>query len=185
MERKTMLIGAISRLPEEKANPYNWLKSYKWLFTLVAAIVTLCVAFASSCYTGATAALVAKFDVSREIIVLGVTLFVLGVSATLVNGPAFSDLDTSIVRRRTPDLGAIERDVRQKADLPYHLLSVRHVLPRLSTRQQHRHTPCHSVLGWFLRCQYVDQRRWNDRGRVECKGERFGNVAVRVSKSST
>ena len=68
------------RLPEEKANPYNWLRSYKWLFTLVAAIVTLCVAFASSCYTGATAALTAKFDVSREVIILGVTLFVLGVS---------------------------------------------------------------------------------------------------------
>jgi hypothetical protein len=74
------VFDVIPRLPEEKANPYNWQKSYKWLFTLVAAIVTLCVAFASSCYTGATAALVAKFDVSREIIVLGVTLFVLGVS---------------------------------------------------------------------------------------------------------
>lgn len=83
-----MLIGGNTRLPEEKANPYNWLKSFKWLFTLVAAIVTLCVAFASSCYTGATAALVAKFDVSREIIVLGVTLFVLGVSASPIDGIA-------------------------------------------------------------------------------------------------
>ena len=68
------------RLVEEKANPYNWKNSYKWLFTLVAAIVTLCVAFASSCYTGAAAFLIAEFHVSREIIVLGVTLFVLGVS---------------------------------------------------------------------------------------------------------
>ncbi|KAJ9093729.1 hypothetical protein QFC21_006325 [Naganishia friedmannii] len=65
-------------LAEEKANPYNWKNSYKWLFTLVAAIVTLCVAFASSCYTGAASFLIVEFHVSREIIVLGVTLFVLG-----------------------------------------------------------------------------------------------------------
>lgn len=65
-------------LPDEEANPYNWSPVFKWVFVAVAALCTLCIAFASSCYTGAAGILTVEFGVEEEIVILGVSLFVLG-----------------------------------------------------------------------------------------------------------
>lgn len=65
-------------LPDEEANPYNWNPVFKWVFVAVAALCTLCIAFASSCYTGAAGVLTVEFGVEEEIVILGVSLFVLG-----------------------------------------------------------------------------------------------------------
>lgn len=68
----------IEWLPGESADPYQWSKFRRWMITLVAAIATLCVAFASSVYSGATLYIAEHFGVSRELSIAGVSLFVLG-----------------------------------------------------------------------------------------------------------
>lgn len=51
------------------------------MFTFVTAAATLAVSFASSGYTGALPYLVEEFDVSRNVAMLGLSLYVFGVSA--------------------------------------------------------------------------------------------------------
>lgn len=65
-------------LPDEAGNPYNWSIVFKWVFVAVAAIATLCIAFASSCYTGAASIIVEHFHTTEEVVIMGVSLYVLG-----------------------------------------------------------------------------------------------------------
>lgn len=51
----------------------------KWAITLLVAFATLAVAFVSSAYTGGVNQIISGFDTSDEVVVLGVSLFVLGV----------------------------------------------------------------------------------------------------------
>lgn len=46
---------------------------------MLVAIATLAVAFVSSAYTGGVNQIITDFDTSDEVVVLGVSLFVLGV----------------------------------------------------------------------------------------------------------
>ncbi len=71
-----LLLLLSCRLPGEKANPYNWNQNFKWVYTITCALVTLCIAFASSCYSGAAPFLVKEFEVSEEVIILGISLYV-------------------------------------------------------------------------------------------------------------
>ena len=52
----------------------------KWAITLLVAFATLAVAFVSSAYTGGVNQIISDFHTSDEVVVLGVSLFVLGVS---------------------------------------------------------------------------------------------------------
>ncbi|GAA6037269.1 hypothetical protein JCM8097_008654 [Rhodosporidiobolus ruineniae] len=65
-------------LDNDPENPQAWSAKVKWLITANAAMSTLCVAFASSVYSGGAESFLVAFDVSYEIIILGVSLFVLG-----------------------------------------------------------------------------------------------------------
>ncbi|KAL7422000.1 hypothetical protein Q5752_003772 [Cryptotrichosporon argae] len=65
-------------LPGELANPYNWKSSYRWFVTAIVAISTLCIAFASSSYSGAIADISGRFGVSTEVGILGLSLYVVG-----------------------------------------------------------------------------------------------------------
>ncbi|GAA5887424.1 hypothetical protein JCM6882_002524 [Rhodosporidiobolus microsporus] len=70
-------------LPDDAENPQNWKNRTKWLVTANAAMSTLCVAFASSVYSGGVRDFLVYFgeknsNVDTEIITLGVSLFVLG-----------------------------------------------------------------------------------------------------------
>lgn len=53
-------------------------KNKKWTITIVVAVATLAVSFASSAYSGGVKQVILQFGVSEEIAVLGVSLFVLG-----------------------------------------------------------------------------------------------------------
>jgi hypothetical protein len=75
-EQRFVFVLVRHRLPGEKANPYNWNTKFKWVFTVTCALVTLCIAFASSCYSGAATFLVAEFHVSEEVVILGISLYV-------------------------------------------------------------------------------------------------------------
>ncbi|BEJ16384.1 hypothetical protein CspHIS471_0509890 [Cutaneotrichosporon sp. HIS471] len=64
--------------PGERANPYNWAKSYRWAITGVIGISTLCIAFASSAYSTAVSGIVAEFGANHQLVVAGLSFYVIG-----------------------------------------------------------------------------------------------------------
>ncbi len=66
-------------LPGDERDPQNFSSLKKWSITILVAFATLAVAFVSSAYTGGVNQIITAFDTSDEVVVLGVSLFVLGV----------------------------------------------------------------------------------------------------------
>ncbi|OQO12962.1 hypothetical protein B0A48_02426 [Cryoendolithus antarcticus] len=63
---------------DDPGNPMNWPRSKKWACTIVLALVTFCVTFASSVFSAGTVPAAEEFHTSREVMLLPTTLFVLG-----------------------------------------------------------------------------------------------------------
>ncbi|KAK6437531.1 hypothetical protein LTR95_006273 [Oleoguttula sp. CCFEE 5521] len=63
---------------DDPGNPMNWPRSKKWACTVVLALVTFCVTFASSVFSAGTVPAAEEFHTSREVMLLPTTLFVLG-----------------------------------------------------------------------------------------------------------
>lgn len=77
-------------------NPKTWSKAYKWYCTMVVAITCFVVAFASSVVTADIVGVVEEFNVSEEVALLSITLFVVGFGV----GPmAFAPLSEIYGRR--------------------------------------------------------------------------------------
>lgn len=64
--------------PNDPENPKNWSKAYKWYCTMVVAITCFVVAFASSVVTADILGVEKEFNVSEEVALLTITLFVVG-----------------------------------------------------------------------------------------------------------
>jgi len=64
--------------PDDPENPMNFSQGKKWWITIILALVTFCVSFASSVFSTATVVTSAQFHVSTEVMILGVSLYVLG-----------------------------------------------------------------------------------------------------------
>lgn len=67
-------------IPNDPRDPMGFAMWKKWAITLLVAFATLAVAFVSSAYTGGVDQIISGFHTSDEVVVLGVSLFVLGVS---------------------------------------------------------------------------------------------------------
>ncbi|KAL7937629.1 MFS general substrate transporter [Trichoderma chlorosporum] len=65
-------------IPGDKWNPMSFKDSFKWTITLIQASATLSVSFASSAYSGGISEIIEEFNVSTEVAILGVSLFVMG-----------------------------------------------------------------------------------------------------------
>lgn len=65
-------------IPNDPRNPMLWPMWKKWALTVCVAFATLAVAFVSSAYSGGVQQIIAQFDVSSEVVTLGISLFVLG-----------------------------------------------------------------------------------------------------------
>ncbi|KAF4430919.1 multidrug resistance [Fusarium acutatum] len=65
-------------LPNDSRNALNFSRSKKWLITVLQAIATLAVTFASTAYSGGLSSILMHFHVSTEVAILGVSMFVLG-----------------------------------------------------------------------------------------------------------
>jgi hypothetical protein len=63
---------------DDKENPKNWSKLYKWYCTMLIALVCFIVALASSIVTADMEGVSKEFGVSEEVSLLTVTLFVIG-----------------------------------------------------------------------------------------------------------
>ncbi|KAL1888355.1 hypothetical protein Cpir12675_006211 [Ceratocystis pirilliformis] len=68
----------IDWLPVDPHNPQQFSHMRKWAITLLVALATFAVAFDSAAYSGGVRQVIAKFGVSQEVAILGVSLFVLG-----------------------------------------------------------------------------------------------------------
>jgi multidrug resistance protein len=68
----------VTFLPNDPANPKNWSKGYKWYCTMVVAFVCFVVAFASSVITADIIGVEKEFDISEELALVSITLFVVG-----------------------------------------------------------------------------------------------------------
>lgn len=64
--------------PNDPANPKNWSKAMKWYCTLVVSLTCFVVAFASSVITADIEGVMETFNVSEEVVLLSVSLFVVG-----------------------------------------------------------------------------------------------------------
>lgn len=64
--------------PDDPGNPKNWSKAFKWYITMVVAVTCFVVAFASSVVTADVTGVMEEFDVSEEVVLLTITLFVIG-----------------------------------------------------------------------------------------------------------
>ncbi|KAF7558867.1 hypothetical protein G7046_g5295 [Stylonectria norvegica] len=65
-------------LPEDPRDPMTFSNTKKWTITVMQAIATLAVAFVSTAYSGGLSELIIQFRVSTEVVILGMSLFVLG-----------------------------------------------------------------------------------------------------------
>jgi hypothetical protein len=63
---------------DDKENPKNWSKIYKWYCTMVVAWTCFVVAFSSSVITADIEGPMEEFGISREISLLVITVFVIG-----------------------------------------------------------------------------------------------------------
>lgn len=62
----------------DTSNPKNWSVAYKWYCTMVVAMTCFVVAFASSVVTADIVGITEEFNVSEEVALLSVSLFVVG-----------------------------------------------------------------------------------------------------------
>ena len=69
---------AVTWLPNDPRNPMNFGTIKKWAITILVSFVTLAVALVSSAYSGGMGQIIVAFGVEEEIVILGVSLFVLG-----------------------------------------------------------------------------------------------------------
>ncbi|CAK7239449.1 MAG: Synaptic vesicle transporter SVOP [Sporothrix thermara] len=82
--------------PNDPANPKNWSKLMKWYCTLIVAFTCFVVAFASSVITADIGGVAEEFNVSEEVVLLSISLFVIGFGV----GPmAFAPLSEVYGRR--------------------------------------------------------------------------------------
>ncbi|EEP79877.1 hypothetical protein UREG_04723 [Uncinocarpus reesii 1704] len=65
-------------IPNDPRNPLLFSNAKKWSITMLVAMATLAVALISSAYTGGANQIMQEFNVGTEVMILGVSLFVLG-----------------------------------------------------------------------------------------------------------
>ncbi|OTA94508.1 hypothetical protein M434DRAFT_29878 [Hypoxylon sp. CO27-5] len=65
-------------LPDDPKNPMKFSEGKKWGITALQAIAVLAVTFVSTAYSGGIGEVIREFNISEEVAILGISLFVLG-----------------------------------------------------------------------------------------------------------
>ncbi|KAF1348048.1 MFS multidrug transporter-like protein [Delphinella strobiligena] len=68
----------VTWIEKDPGNPLQWSNGFRWWICAINVLVTLAVALNSSAFSGSLRELIIQFEVSTEIITLGISLFVLG-----------------------------------------------------------------------------------------------------------
>lgn len=64
--------------PNDPANPMNFSKGRKWWISILTALLTFVISFGSSVFSATTEVTAEHFGASEEVMILGVTLYVVG-----------------------------------------------------------------------------------------------------------
>ncbi|KAG8724928.1 hypothetical protein FRC09_011819 [Ceratobasidium sp. 395] len=64
--------------PEDPENPFKWPAFKRWRITAILAITTLCIAFASSSYSGGIQYMMVDLHMGQYVAILGISLYVVG-----------------------------------------------------------------------------------------------------------
>lgn len=70
---------------DDPANPLNWSRARKWWITMITAFLTFVVSFGSSVFSAGTEVTAEQFGVSNEVMILGVSLYVVGFACGYVS----------------------------------------------------------------------------------------------------
>jgi hypothetical protein len=87
----------VTFLPSDPENPKNWSKGYKWYCTMVVAITCFVVAFSSSVITADIVGVQNAFNVSEEVGLVSITVFVVGFGIGM-KLPCCTEFTTDILR---------------------------------------------------------------------------------------
>lgn len=79
-------------IENDPRNPMTWAKTKKWIIAIAVANSVLVVSFCSSAFSGGIQQIMMEFDVSQEIVTLGVSLFVLGFALGPLLWAPFSEI---------------------------------------------------------------------------------------------
>lgn len=79
--------------PDDPENPHNWSRAKKWRITMITACMTFVVSFGSSVFSTATEVTAARFGVSDEVMILGVTLYVIGFATGMYRSIWYEGVD--------------------------------------------------------------------------------------------
>ncbi|ODV79947.1 MFS general substrate transporter [Suhomyces tanzawaensis NRRL Y-17324] len=82
--------------PSDPANPQNWAPWKKWAITFTVALVCLTCSLGSSLYVSGTPQLMLRFGASQELVISGLTFYILG----LALGPLMTSPLSEIIGRR-------------------------------------------------------------------------------------
>jgi hypothetical protein len=63
---------------DDPANPMNWAQSRKWFIAAIVNSSVFAVTFTSSAYSESAIQVMQEFDISTEVFIVGISLFVLG-----------------------------------------------------------------------------------------------------------
>ena len=76
---------------DDPGNPMNWSQWRKWSITAIVTLSVFAVTFTSSAYSESSNEVIRDFDISTEVFIVGVSLFVLGFAiGPVVWGPLVS-----------------------------------------------------------------------------------------------
>ncbi|KAJ5431721.1 hypothetical protein N7445_008219 [Penicillium cf. griseofulvum] len=85
-EKENIIVGWDG--PDDPEMPLNFPTWRKWVITMMLGMMTICVTFGSSVFSTTTKPTAKKFGVSSEVMVLGISLFVLGFAfGPIIFGP--------------------------------------------------------------------------------------------------
>ncbi|KAK7546774.1 major facilitator superfamily domain-containing protein [Phyllosticta paracitricarpa] len=91
----------VTWIENDPRNPMQWSQTLRWLVCISVAISTLAVAFVSSAYSGGVQQMMMDLGASKEVAILGVSLFVLGFAI----GPLVWAPCSELFGRQIPFLG--------------------------------------------------------------------------------
>lgn len=151
-------------LQNDSENPKDYSPGLRWSVTALIAIKTLGVALASSAYSGAIGSLLADFQCSQEVAILGLSLMVLGYAVGMVSSLSISiiSLQTLTYPLRASPLGSYLRVCGPPQYLPDLVRWLHCVYGRLLRSTEYLDTYYPQVLHWTFRVQCPVYPRGSD-----------------------
>ena len=154
---------------DDPANPMNFPRSKKWVMTMSLAAITFCVSFSSSVFSTATTVTAEEFGISLEVMILGVSLYVLGFACGRFHIPVRKD---EANRNRPLGLGTALRSVWSYTPSLHWFHNLHSLSNTRSCGTECRNDNDLPLLCWLLRSSSNCHSRRNVRRFLERPGSR-------------